>query len=99
MSKNVLIRPYVTEKTTRLMEQGQYAFVVGLKANKVEIRKAIEARYPGAKVEKVRTMVMPGKTRRQFRRGGMNEGRTPPFKKAIVTVDPSGEQIDFFESI
>jgi large subunit ribosomal protein L23 len=99
MSKRVLIRPYVTEKTTYQMEEGKYSFICGLDASKPEIRQAIEERYPGVDVANVRTQVVPGKRRRQFRQGNMIEGRTSGFKKAIVELDPDGEQIDFFEGI
>ena len=99
MSDRVLIRPYVTEKTTYQMQEGKYSFVCGLEASKPEIRQAIEERYPGVKVANVRTQVVPGKRRRQFREGNMIEGRTSGFKKAIVELDPDGEQIDFFEGI
>jgi large subunit ribosomal protein L23 len=99
MSKRVLIRPYVTEKTTYQMEEGKYSFICGLDATKPEIRQAIEDRYPGVDVANVRTQVVPGKRRRQFRQGNMIEGRTSGFKKAIVELDPDGEQIDFFEGI
>jgi len=99
MSKRVLIRPYVTEKTTYQMEEGKYSFVVDLDANKPEIRQAIQRRYPGVKVKKVRTQIVPGKRRRQFRQGSMIEGRTSGYKKAIVEVDPEGDDIDFFEGI
>lgn len=98
MSKRVLIRPYVTEKSYQ-MEDNKYVFVVDLKATKPEIKAAIHDRYPGAKVKSVRTMVVPGKRRSQFRDGNMIEGRTSGFKKAIIKLDPQGEQIDFFESI
>jgi large subunit ribosomal protein L23 len=99
MADRVLIRPYVTEKTTYQMQEGKYSFVCGLDASKPEIRQAIEERYPGVKVSNVRTQVVPGKRRRQFREGNMIEGRTSGFKKAIVELDPGGEQIDFFEGI
>ncbi|HKL87649.1 MAG TPA: 50S ribosomal protein L23 [Salinibacter sp.] len=99
MSDRVLIRPYVTEKTTYQMQEGKYSFVCGLDSSKPEIRQAIEERYPGVKVANVRTQVVPGKRRRQFRDGNMIEGRTSGFKKAIVELDPDGEQIDFFEGI
>ena len=97
--RDVLKRPYVTEKTTRLMEEGQYTFIVDLEATKPQVRQAVEAHYPGARVRKVRTMIMPAGHRRQFTRQGVVEGRTPAVKKAIITLDPNGEQIDFFESI
>ena len=99
MSQRVLIRPYVTEKTTYQMEEGKYSFICGLDATKPEIRQAIEQRYPGVEVANVRTQIVPGKRRRQFRQGNMIEGRTSGFKKAIVEIDPDGEQIDFFEGI
>lgn len=99
MSQRVLIRPYVTEKTTYQMEEGKYSFICGLDASKPEIRQAIEERYPGVDVANVRTQIVPGKRRRQFRQGKMIEGRTSGFKKAIVELDPDGEQIDFFEGI
>ena len=98
MARSILIEPYVTEKMTRLMEDGShYAFKVAKEANKIQIRKAIEARYPDVEVDSVRTMVVRGKRRRQFTRRGLIEGRKPAWKKAIVTLK-SGE-IDFFESI
>jgi len=99
MSERVLIRPYVTEKTTYQMQEGKYSFICGLDASKPEIRQAIEERYPGVNVLNVRTQVVPGKRRRQFRQGNMIEGRTSGFKKAIVELDPEAEQIDFFEGI
>ena len=99
MSEDVLIRPLVTEKMTALMEQGHYAFVVHENANKIQVRRAIEARYPDVKVKEVRTMVVRGKRRRQFTRKGLVEGRKASYKKAIVTLTPDSEQIDFFEEV
>jgi large subunit ribosomal protein L23 len=99
MSKRVLYRPYVTEKTTYQMEEGKYTFVVDMDATKPQIRQAVQERYPGVDVDDVRTQIVPGKRRRQFRQGNMIEGRTSGFKKAIVQLDPDGEQIDFFEGI
>ncbi len=99
MNKDVLIRPLVTEKMTALMEEGHYAFVVRKDANKIEIREAVESRYPGVKIKEVRTMVVRGKRRNQFTRRGLVEGRLSSFKKAIVTLEPDSEQIDFFEEV
>ncbi len=99
MRREILIRPLVTEKLTTLMESGHYAFVVNLKANKIQIRKAIEERFPGVHIKEVRTMIVRGKRRRQFTRRGVREGRTATYKKAIVTLAPDSEQIDFFENI
>lgn len=99
MDQEVLIRPLVTEKLTAQMERGHYAFHVRRDANKVEIRKALEARYPAVKIKEVRTMVVRGKRKRQFTKAGLVEGRSPFYKKAIVTLLPDSEQIDFFEEI
>jgi large subunit ribosomal protein L23 len=94
----ILIRPIVTEKMTRLTEEGgHYAFEVDSGANKIEIRKAVEERYPGVKVKSVRTMIVRGKRRRRFTRGGLIQGRQRSYKKAIVTL--SDGQIDFFEDV
>ncbi len=99
MEKGILVRPFVTEKMSRLMEEGHYAFVVDKNANKVEIRKEIEKRYPGVKVKEVRTLIVRGKRRRQFSKRGVVEGRKAAYKRAIVTLMPDSEQIDFFENV
>ncbi|MBO6576476.1 MAG: 50S ribosomal protein L23 [Rhodothermales bacterium] len=99
MSSDVLIKPLVTEKLTELMEAGHYAFEVRKDANKVEIRKALESRYPGVKIKEVRTMVVRGKRRSQMTRRGRIQGKTASYKKALVTLLPDSEQIDFFEEI
>lgn len=96
---DILIRPLVTEKLSHQMEEGHYAFEVKKNANKVQIRRAVEARYPNVRVKEVRTMIQRGKKRRQFTRRGLMEGRTASVKKAIVTLEPGSEQIDFFESV
>ena len=63
MAKNIVIKPVVSEKAELLSEAlSQYTFVVERTANKIEIRKAIEARY-GVSVDRVNTAVMPGKTK------------------------------------
>jgi len=99
MNKNILIQPLVTEKLTALMEKGHYAFKVHPDANKVQIRSAVEARYPGVQVKEVRTMVVRGKRRSQFTRKGRVSGTTSSYKKAFVTLKPDSEQIDFFAEI
>ena len=99
MEKGILIRPFVTEKMSRLMEDGHYAFVVDKEANKVQIRKEIEKRYPGVKVKEVRTLIVRGKRRRQTSKRGVVEGRKASYKRAIITLMPDSEQIDFFENV
>lgn len=99
MSRDALIQPLVTEKLTKLMEEGHYTFQVDMKANKVEIRKAVEERYPGAKVKKVRTLIVRGKRRSQNTRRGLVTGRTAYHKRAIVSLTDDSEPIDFFEQV
>lgn len=98
MAKSILIKPIVTEKMSRLTAEGRhYAFHVAKGANKIQIRQAVEARYPDVEIKEVRTMIVRGKRRRQFTRRGLLTGREAAYKKAIVTLK-SGE-IDFFESV
>jgi large subunit ribosomal protein L23 len=89
---DVLVRPLITEKSTRLMEEGQYTFEVHREANKIQIREAVERTF-GVRVKAVNTMNMPRKERRR----GRVFGSVPGWKKAIVTLQP-GETIDIFET-
>ncbi len=96
--KQVLIKPIITEKADRLTEGlNQYSFVVNKKANKIEIKKAIEGMYNVA-VDSVNTMIMPAKAKSRNTRAGIIKGRVSSFKKAIVTL-AQGEEIDFFGDI
>ena len=98
MSKEILIRPLITEKSETLSEKGaQYSFVVNKKANKIEIKQAVESTY-SVTVEAVNTLVMPGKSKIRNTKSGLQRGRKPSFKKAIVTLT-EGEEIDFFGDI
>ena len=99
MSRQVLIRPLVTEKLSAQMEEGHYAFIVDSQASKTQIKQAIQQRFPTVQIKEVRTMNVRGKHRRQMTRQGVRLGRTSSYKKAIVTLRPGSEQIDFFESI
>ena len=93
----VLRKPLVTEKASALNEQGKYGFIVHRKANKVEIKKAVEKMY-GVTVESVRTMNYMGKSKSRYTKSGVISGRKPAYKKAIVTV-ADGEVIDFYGNI
>ncbi|GBE28666.1 50S ribosomal protein L23 [bacterium BMS3Bbin03] len=87
---NIIIRPILTEKMTTLKNvHRQYAFHVDLRANKIEIKRAVEQRFD-VTVESVRTMIMPGK----FRRLGRYEGKTAKWKKAVVTLKKD-EEIEY----
>ena len=93
----VLVKPLVTEKISDLNEKGKYGFVENKNANKVEIKKAVEKMY-GVTVDKVSTMRYPGKSKSRYTKSRIITGKTPSFKKAIVTVR-EGEVIDFYSGI
>lgn len=96
--QKIIIKPLITEKSENLSENlVQYSFVVDKKANKIEIRKAIEEMY-SVTVDSVNTLVMPGKSKIKNTRSGLQKGRKPSFKKAIVKLS-EGEEIDFFGDI
>ena len=98
MAKQILVKPLITEKSENVSEQlSQYTFVVNRKANKIEIKKAVEDMY-GVTVDAVNTLVMPGKARVRNTRSGLQRGLKPAYKKAIVTLS-EGEEIDFFGDI
>lgn len=91
----VLIKPIVTEKSNKLTEARRtYAFRVSRKANKLEVKKAVEEFY-GVSVVDVNTIVVPGKTKNRFTKAGFITGMKPAFKKAYVTV-AEGETIDLY---
>ena len=88
--RDILIRPKITERTTDLMAEGKYVFVVDKRANKIQIADAVEEIFK-VKVEKVNTVNVKGKTKRM----GRTQGKRPDYKKAIVKLAP-GETIEFF---
>ncbi len=94
--QDVLRRPVITEKNTRLMEQGQYMFEVSRDANKIQIKEAVERTFD-VTVRKVNVINVRGKQRRRARRQGRmaSTGWTPSWKKAIVSLG-DGESIDLF---
>lgn len=90
--REIIKRPVVTEKTTRLMnEENKYTFVVALDAEKVEIKRAIEELFK-VKVLDVTTCRVKGKVRRM----GRFVGKRPDWKKAVVTLR-EGDRIEVFE--
>jgi large subunit ribosomal protein L23 len=92
---NVLVRPVVTEKVNNQMERSsRYTFVVDKKANKLEIKKAVEEFY-GVKVADVNTIVVPGKRKSRFTKAGYIQGIKPSYKKAVVKL-AEGDSIDLF---
>ena len=91
LAHDIIVRPVVTEKSSRMMEHNKYTFEVLPAANKIEIRKAVEEVFK-VKVSAVQTIKMRSKPKRM----GRFLGRTRSWKKAIVTLLP-GERIEFFD--
>jgi len=87
----IIRRPVVTERGTRLREENKYLFEVDRRANKVEIKQAVEVLF-NVRVAQVNTVSMKGKPKRL----GRFVGRTSNWKKAIVTLK-EGHSIEFFE--
>jgi len=90
---NVIIKPLVTEKSTSLMETGRYVFQVAERANKMEIKKAVEDTFD-VKVQSVNTMRVKGERRRL----GPRWSRSSSWKKAVVKLIP-GSKITIFEGV
>lgn len=95
---DVLIKPILTEKANAQQEKlRRYAFRVDRKANKLEIKKAVELFY-GISVVNVNTTVVPAKAKARSTKAGIVQGRKPGYKKALVTV-AEGESIDLYSNI
>lgn len=92
--QDIVIRPIVTERSMRDMEQNKYTFVVDRKANKIEIKKAVEELFD-VKVERVNIVNYMGKMRRM----GRNIGRKASWKKAFVKLAEGSKKIEFFEGM
>lgn len=91
---DIVIRPIITERSLAGVQQNKYTFEVA-DVNKIEIAKAIEAVFPGTKVQKVNTMHVRGQLRRQ----GRTQGYTRAWKKAIVTLTEDSKPIEIFEGM
>ena len=93
-----IIQPLVTEKMTKITEkQNKFGFIVQPDANKIEIKKEVEALY-NVTVLSVNTCNYGGKNKSRYTRSGLIKGRTNAFKKAIVTLK-EGDVIDFYSNI
>lgn len=93
--EEIIVRPLITEKATELRDaKNIVAFAVNMKANKIEVRRAVEAQFD-VKVVDVRIARMHGKVRRQ----GRYVGRKPDWKKAYVRLAAGEKQIEFFEGV
>ena len=92
----ILIKPILTEKATSSNDKGKFSFIVDTKANKVQVKKAVE--LYDVNVVSVNTINVLGKSVSKFTKTGIVSGRKPSYKKAIVQLK-EGEFIDFYSQI
>lgn len=90
--EDIIIRPYITERSSDDMADGKYTFIVVPRATKTEIKDAVEKLFK-VKVLKVNTANYRGKLKRM----GVHQGRTSKFKKAIVKIDRNPAPIIYLE--
>lgn len=91
---DIIIKPVLSEKSYDSIPDKKYTFIVDSKANKTEIKNAVETIF-GVKVESVNTLRQEGKMKRQ----GYHIGRTPSYKKAFVKLTAESKEIEFFEGM
>ena len=94
LAQDIIIKPIITEESMKGAAERKYTFQVAKDANKIEIAKAVEELF-GVEVEKVNTISVRGKFRRQGRVGGF----TASSKKAIITLTEKSKGIEFFEGM
>lgn len=95
---SILIKPIITEKATTQSElRNCFSFVVNKKANKIEIKQAVEAAY-GVSVDKVRTINVRPDRNTRYTKTGIITGKTNAYKKAIVQVK-EGDTIDLYSNL
>ncbi|SFS59425.1 MULTISPECIES: 50S ribosomal protein L23 [Sphingobacterium] len=94
----IIKKPILTEKASLLTEKlNRYAFKVDHRANKIQIKQAVEEMF-GVTVLAVNTAVVAGKAKSRYTKAGFVSGRSPKYKKAIITVK-DGETIDFYSTL
>lgn len=95
---SIIIKPVITEKMTAAGEKfNRYGFIVDRKANKIEIKNAVEKMY-GVTVDSVNTQIYIGKVKSRNTKSGIVTGLVNRQKRAVVTLK-AGETIDFYSSI
>ena len=92
---DIILKPIITEQSMEDTEAKKYVFQVAIDANKIEIKKAVEEIF-GVKVDKVNTIRMDGKEKRQ---GAYPVGRRASYKKAMVKLTADSKTIEFFEGM
>jgi len=95
----IIVKPLISERMTRTTEKmpNRCGFVVDKRANKIQIKKAVETLY-NVKVVDVNTMNYSGKVKSRYTKAGFITGKKPAFKKAIVTL-AKDNTIDFYSNI
>ena len=94
-SYDIILRPIISEQSMEHVDLKKYVFVVDRKANKIEIKKAVEEIF-GVKVDKVTTLNMKGKKKRV---GNHPMGYRSAWKKAVVRLTDGSKTIEFFEGM
>ena len=94
----IIRKPLLTEKSYSGIANKVYTFVVDKRANKIQIRKAVEELF-GVQVAKVNTVLVKGHKKFQNTKSGRTEGKTSDYKKAIVTLTENSKTIAFFDSL
>ncbi|MCX7772042.1 MAG: 50S ribosomal protein L23 [Clostridia bacterium] len=88
--EDILVRPYITEKTNLEIAEGKYTFIVDKRATKTEVKQAVEKLF-GVKVINVNTVNYEGKDKRM----GVHVGKTEAFKKAYVKIDTDPKPVTY----
>ncbi|WP_294233589.1 MULTISPECIES: 50S ribosomal protein L23 [Chryseobacterium] len=92
---SIIIKPVISEKANYLTDlRGSYSFLVDTKANKIQIKKAVEAAY-GVKVADVNTMIYAPRVSSKYTKKGLQVGKTNKLKKAVIKL-VEGDVIDIF---
>ena len=94
-AQDIILAPVITERSMTGIANKKYTFKVAVDATKIDIARAVEELFKGAKVEKVNTINVRG----QVRRMGRYEGKTSAWKKAIVTLKKDSKTIEFFDGL
>ena len=92
---DIIVKPIITEQSMEAADDKRYVFQVAIDATKIDIKRAVEEIF-GVKVEKVNTIRMQGKEKRQ---GAFPAGRRASWKKAMVRLTPDSKSIEFFEGM
>ena len=95
---SIIVKPLLTEKMTKQTDKfNRYGFHVDIRANKIQIKEAVEKMY-NVTVTGIRTMNTPGKVKSRMKRSGVQRSRVGKFKKALVELK-QGDAIDFYSNI